>query len=215
MEEQTQNHIHAALRHATTHNSTERLRAAFKKWNIVGFPRIHTDRCQRNLKLIMSHLAPRIGFKCWHTIFRRWATAKKNREKGQTCLLGCTEHEDSVEHYAKCRIPREWAATRLQLHYDHKNSLHMWTLTAHFPNEVELFKTAFMVYATYRATNHFRHNGTNTDPMKQKEETKEHLNQTIHIANLGERKYKLFEEHGSAKKKKSQTSKKTCNKEST
>ncbi len=103
----------------------------------------------------MSHLAPRIGFTCWHTILCRWTTASRTGRKGQSCHLGCTEYEDSVEHYAKCRIAREWAATRMQLHYDHRNSLHMWTLTAHFPTKTELFKTAFMIYATYRATNTF------------------------------------------------------------
>ena len=148
----------------------------------------------------MSHLAPRIGFTCWHTILRRWTTASRTGRKGQCCLLGCTDYEDSVEHYAKCRIAREWAATRMQLRYDHRNSLHMWTLTAHFP---------FMIYATYRATNHFRHNGTNTDPNKQKEETKEYLNQIIHTANLGQHRYKLFEEHNTTGKNKKQKGKKT------
>ena len=92
----------------------------------------------------------------------------------------------------------------MQLHYDHRNSLHVWSLTAHFSTKAELFKTAFMVYATYRATNHFRHNGTNTDPNKQKEETREYLKQNIHTANLGQHKYKLFEAHSTIKKNKKQ-----------
>ncbi len=112
-----------------------------------------------------------------------------------------------MEHYAKCLTAREWAATRMKLHYDDRNSLHMWTLTAHFPTKTELFKTAFMIFATYRATNHFRHNGTNTDPNKQKEETKEYLNQIIHTANLGQDRYKHFEKHNTTSKNKKQKGK--------
>ncbi len=145
----------------------------------------------------MPHLAPRVGFTCWHTILRRWCTATRLGKKGQTCVLGCTDYEDSVEHYAKRRIARERAATRLQLHYDHRNSLHMWTLTAYLTKE-ELFKTASMICATYRATNHFRHAGTNTDPDKQRQETRENLNQIIHTANLGHHINKIFEEHGTS-----------------
>ena len=166
----TQSHIHNALRTASTYNTTEKLRAKLHKWKIPGFPRIHAARCQTNLKLVMSHLAPRLGLTCWHTVLKRWMTSKRMGKKGHSCLLGCTEYDDSLEHYTRCKIAREWAATRLQLYYDHRNSLHTWTLTAHFPCKEDLFKTAFMIYATYRATNHFRHYGTSTDPLKQQEE---------------------------------------------
>ena len=101
----------------------------------------------------------------------------------------------------------------MQLYYDHRNALHMWTLTAHFPSKEDLFKTAFVVYATYRATNHFRHYGTATDPNKQKEETTEFLNQIIHTANLGKHRYKLFGEHNTKDKQRNRSGKKTQGKD--
>ena len=186
MEKQTQRLIHEILRGQSTYNTLERIRNRFSKWNLTGWPTIHAQRCLNNLKHIMTNTAPRIGLTCWHTIHRRWCAARRfGTRTQQSCLMGCEQQDDSVEHYAHCRIIREWAQRRLQLHYHHENAKMVWTQTM-ATTPLDLVKAAYMIYAAYRATNHFRHNGVDLDHTKQKKTATEYLNQIIHEADKGQ-----------------------------
>jgi hypothetical protein len=109
--------------------------------------------------------------------------------------MGCDNQEDSIDHYAHCRVIRTWAQKRLDLHYDPLNSKHVWTQTLATTPE-NLHKQAHMIYAAYRATNHFRHAGTHTTSTTQQKLATEYLDQIIHEADKGNYKFSLKTPHG-------------------
>ena len=145
----------------------------------------------QNLQSIMSNLAPRVSLTCWHTVLRRWCTKGRFGQKHHShCTMGCDNQEDSIDHYAHCRVIRTWAQKRLGLHYDPLNSKHVWTQTLATTSE-NLHKQAHMIYAAYRATNHFRHAGTHTTSTTQQRLATEYLDQIIHEADEGNYKFPL------------------------
>ncbi len=96
--------------------------------------------------------------------------------------MGCTEYEDSLQHYARCPIIRNWAGRRLRLHFDPREATHIWALTAH-STRTPLLRSAFMVYATHRAANHFRRSGTLNDPTERNKEIDNYLIRITREAN--------------------------------
>ena len=76
---------------------------------------------------------------------------------------------------------------RLHLTYLPENAKHTWTLTIS-PTNDELGKIALMIYAAYRATNHYRHTHDQlyTD---RPQHAKQYLNQILHEAFRDKRKF--------------------------
>ena len=180
----TQRTIYRQLRQELFYNTEERLRQKLKFWRLDGRPRIQATRCLKNLRLLMKRMAPRVALTCWHTIFRRWTTARRFGKRNSECLMGCGRGEDDIDHYPFCRTIRSWAQARLQLKYTPDTAKQTWTFTLDTP-QAELCKTALLIYSAYRATNHFRHAGMEVHDSDQQQAAKEYLNQVLHEADHG------------------------------
>ena len=163
----------------------------------------------------MKNLAPRVSLTCWHTVLRRWCTKSRFGQRHHShCTMGCDNQEDSIDHYAHCRVIRTWAQQRLNLHYDPLNSKHVWTQTLATTQE-NLHKQAHMIYAAYRATNHFRHAGTHTQhpppnrDSPQNTWTRSSTKRTKETTNSPSRHRTARNHKGKQKKKTSKTTEKT------
>ena len=77
-------------------------------------------------------------------------------------MLGCQwPAEDSIEHYARCNAVREVASKLLRIDNGHEYDLQRFMIAEKGdPEDSTLICRAVLVYATYMATNHFRHGYT-------------------------------------------------------
>ena len=81
------------------------------------------------------------------------------------CLLGCSEGEDSIEHYCRCFRSRKFASEVLRIEVEPEYALNVWMLNFKDPLELhELWAIATWVYVIYTVTNTFR--ATNTWPQE-------------------------------------------------
>jgi hypothetical protein len=115
-----------------------------------------------NLNLLNQLVAPRVVAACFSTIWNRWTTARRFQRRSHhsnACQLGCGgDAEDSIEHYARCWRVRQVGRKQFRLRPDDQISLHTFLLcNPHIETQQQLIASALLVYAAYRATNHFRH----------------------------------------------------------
>ena len=75
-------------------------------------------------------------------------------------MLGCQGlAEDSVEHYSRCLAVRTVAARFLRIEAGRNYDLQRFLIAEKGdPDDAALICRSELVYATYMATNHFRHN---------------------------------------------------------
>jgi hypothetical protein len=105
---------------------------------------------------------PRVFSAVISTIFNRWTTARRFQQRdavANRCVLGCAEGaEDSIEHYCRCPFTKQLGARWLGLDPSAQVNLHTFTLcNPHIATCEELVTSALLIYALYRATNHYRH----------------------------------------------------------
>ena len=118
-------------------------------------------KCLHNLHVLSSLVAPRVASACFSTIWNRWTTRRRFQQrtsKHNQCQLGCGgDAEDSIEHYSRCARVRNFGARVLKFQSEHI-SLHTFLLCdPRICTEEELTKSALLIYATYRAFNHYKH----------------------------------------------------------
>ena len=77
------------------------------------------------------------------------------------CMLGCGgEAEDSLEHYAYCKVVHAAARKFLRIHVDIKDAKDWFFLNGSNEEDEDCLRgLALLHYTTYNATNHYRHNG--------------------------------------------------------
>ena len=82
-----------------------RMRHKLERWNLQGRPRVTTSRCLRALQVLRSSTQPRIGAAFLRTLWNGWPTKRRFQQYGP-CLFCCdaTIQEDSIEHYACCKV---------------------------------------------------------------------------------------------------------------
>ena len=122
-------------------------------------------RTLHNMYLLSTLVPPRVSAAVFSTIWNRWATdrrfQKRTLDGAGRCRLGCGGRyaEDSIEHYGHCETIREVGIR--QLHLDPDGQLNLRTFMQCNPRirtKEQLTAAALLVYAAYRAFNHYRHN---------------------------------------------------------
>ena len=139
----------------------ERLRHKLSRWNLPGYPRIVAARVLARLQGLRNCVAPRVHVAVLSTLFNRWATGRRFQRRDLSgCMLGCGG-EDSVEHYLRCNIGRDFAARRLGLFIAPEDAWSVLMLAAGrdqiSDDPALLIRIALFHYTLYRATNALRH----------------------------------------------------------
>ena len=104
--------------------------------------------------------------------------------------MGCSTHEDSLDHYAHCKLIRKRAQQKLNLHINPLESKETWSLTKDLA-EKELQKVAYMIYASYRTTNYMRQTCKKLEQEDKEKRAKQYWQQIIHEADKGSHKFCL------------------------
>jgi hypothetical protein len=115
-----------------------------------------------NLHLLGQLATPRVVAACFSALWNRWTKARRfqrRAHKDNRCQLGCSGHaEDSIEHYARCGQIRQLGTRFLRLKAPEQLSVHTFMLcNPNIRTQQELTVSAILIYAAYRATNHYRH----------------------------------------------------------
>ena len=167
------------------YDAEERVRNKQKRWYLndqgrhlgsrligkSGTPAWQAQRTLHNLRLLNTLAPPRVFAACLSTLFNRWTTARRFQQRNSDanrCVLGCATNtgdqpEDSIEHYCRCRFARDLGSRYLHLDPSTQINMHTFMLcNAQITTCEELVASAILIYAMYRATNHYRHNGDQT-----------------------------------------------------
>jgi hypothetical protein len=165
-------------------DAEERIRNKLVRWSLPGVPRINADRTLRRLRGLRSLVPPRVFAAVFSTLFNRWCTARRFQRRASLdnrCVLGCSGRaEDSIEHYARCQILRDFARRGLNLHFGDDGALADWMMTTSSSDQSNVDKRTLMavlVYSAYRATNEARAKGRVNE-----ETAKQMLGQYVHEA---------------------------------
>jgi hypothetical protein len=162
-------------------NAEFRVREKMERW-VLGDPLRHMSmqltvknltpawtsrKTLHNLHLLNQLVTPRVVAACFSTLWNRWTTARRYQRRSHysnVCQLGCGGGaEDSIEHYARCSQVRLVGGRQFRLRPDDQVSLHTFVLcNPHIETQQQLIAAALLVYATYRATNLFRHSSIPT-----------------------------------------------------
>eukprot|EP00435_Cladocopium_sp_Y103_P073895 s11_g45.t1 len=86
-----------------------RLQDKFERWRLSERGNIACRRALRCLQHISKHSRPAVVIAILRVWFNGWPTARRMRnmlpcETTQRCKLGCQHCDDSIEHYACCRV---------------------------------------------------------------------------------------------------------------
>ena len=95
-----------------------RMRHKLVRWKLTGLKGTTAWRCILYLDRLRSKIPPRVSAAWLRTLWNGWTTARRFQQGSSACLLGCgsrISNEDSIEHYADCRVFRRVAHTFLRL----------------------------------------------------------------------------------------------------
>ena len=164
--------VYAKLHTAAAPNAQDRFRHKLARWklddpNQPAFtylsvtqrtPNWQARSAQQRLRQLAGLVAPRVHAAVFGSIWNRWCTRRRFQLRGTCRLCQAVHSEDSIEHYAFCKVVRELAARRLRLDAFLHVNLHTFTCTNPLLNSKELLtRAALLIYATYRALNYQRH----------------------------------------------------------
>ena len=169
-------------------NGCNRLREKLTRWteckgNAIGSgipgnigevaPRIH-----RNLMTLHKFLPPRMCAAVLRLLFNGWSTHRRFQNRGldtNRCMLGCPgEAEDSIEHYCRCPAVKHIQMTKLRVDVSSELALSFWSLNM-CGDEDSLTAAAMSIYATYMATNHYRHSRRASSTERAQDAMKQYL----------------------------------------
>ena len=102
---------------------------------------------------------PRVCTSLLRTWCNGWVTARRMQRVGQ-CVLGCSG-EDSIEHYARCRIFRNFGASKLQLE-EGDGQLEGFLCLHREPPAIRN-RRALALYSLYKLHGSIRHGATRPD----------------------------------------------------
>ena len=135
-------------------------REKLSRWGLRD--RRQADRSLARLRSLGSEVPPRVMAATIGCIWNRWPTARRLQRRGYPCLLGCGVGEDSIQHYACCRLTRDAACRWLGIRYRFSGPFEHWMLAA--PTCVEIEGTpkwwghiALLLYSVQRVTISLRH----------------------------------------------------------
>ena len=111
-----QSGITKLIRIRTLGTSSIHLRRRLDRWDLVTLPGHRVLRATEFLRLLGDTSSPRIQAAYLRTICNGWCTKRRFQNSGG-CSFGCGGGEDSIEHFAHCRLIREWFFKCLQLNW--------------------------------------------------------------------------------------------------
>ena len=99
---------HAIKATLAPYNAEERLRHKIKRWKIDGPPTKLVKQISRSISVIGGSCRPCVISGFFRTLWNGWPTSARMRTMAgaqgtQSCVLGCEDAEDRIEHYLLCR----------------------------------------------------------------------------------------------------------------
>jgi hypothetical protein len=77
------------------------LRRRLDRWNIPTLPGHRCSKALKALAVLGNQVPPRVVATVIRCLCNGWITARRFQRSG-SCILGCVDAEDSIEHYALC-----------------------------------------------------------------------------------------------------------------
>jgi hypothetical protein len=101
-----------------TPNFNNRIRYKMHRWQLNVPPHRLADKIHRRLLQLRRLVSPRVLTSVWKLLWNGWITGRRFQNRSTTfCLFRCSDTaEDSIEHYVRCPIIREFARRKLNLH---------------------------------------------------------------------------------------------------
>jgi hypothetical protein len=101
-----------------TPNFNNRIRDKMHRWQLNVPPHRLADKIHRRLLQLRRLVSPRVLTSVWKLLWNGWITGRRFQNRSTTfCLFRCSDTaEDSIEHYVRCPIIREFARRKLNLH---------------------------------------------------------------------------------------------------
>ena len=155
-----QREIRSRIQNRFRPDAEMRMRKKLERWRFGGNPRILATRALRKRADLKDLVPPRVVAAVFSAMWNRWPTARRFQERSSPdnrCVLGCPgKAEDSLEHYARCRVLLDVASRQLNLRFKDDDALPFWMLVAddrlmHKAAEM-LTRIAVLVYAAYWTT---------------------------------------------------------------
>ena len=160
-----------------------RLRHRLERWRLVGFPARHARCAASHLLRAKKLLPPRVRAAMLSTILNRWTTDRRMRAVRHTrgaCVLGCSPTaDDSVEHYVRCPVGRQWSQQAFAGELDGHDLAHH--VLAAPMTDYRLSLQGVTTYVLYRTVHHVRRRGFVTEAQRA-EFVRHYMSQQLHEA---------------------------------
>ena len=135
-----------------------RMRAKLDRWGLPGLPGRTAPRVVKALQSIKNWVPPRVCSAVLRSMWNGWCTKRRFQQSGG-CLFGCGAFlgQDSIEHYAHCKITT--SVLRRLLHYEgniHKGQLMALGSNLAAQSDIDIIKFALWNYVIYSTHNHLR-----------------------------------------------------------
>ena len=132
------------------------MRDRIVRWRLPGPLLRVARRILRHLAALRDEAPPRLAAAALSTVWNRWCTERRFQRVGP-CVLGCAGQEDSVEHYARCPIVREFGTQFVRLRIPAQHGIEYFTFAHSVLGDVSvLVRTAIIVYSARRVTEQIR-----------------------------------------------------------
>ena len=128
------------------------LRRRLDRWAMPLLPGHRVQRAIACMKCAATSCPPRVCAALLRTWCNGWVTARRMQRVGQ-CVLGCPG-EDSIEHYARCRIFNDFGASKLQL--EGGNQMECFLCLHKEPPAIRK-RRALALYSLYKLHGSIRH----------------------------------------------------------
>ena len=122
---------------------------------------------------------PRVAAAVWGLVWNRWCTSRRFQQKSP-CVLGCSDSEDSIEHYLGCKIAKEAGRRMLKIDEGFARRKQLMLATTRFKNDDEQTCWAILTYGIYMVTNEHRgQQGKTAEPEELIQEIMQHVRQAV------------------------------------
>ena len=147
------------LKRTTAINKVSRMRFKLERWALGGRPGDTASRFLRAQEVIKQYLPPKVSSAVLRASWNGWCTERRFQRHG-TCVFRCGSfmEEDSIEHYAGCRVCVAFLRQRLY-YLEPLTRGHLVVLGTNvgMSRDEDLVKLALWVYTLYKTFNHLRY----------------------------------------------------------
>jgi hypothetical protein len=126
-----------------------------RRWKLDGNRHHVRNNLINNLQRLGKVVAPRVASAMWGLVWNRWCTARRFQSRA-SCLLGCGQGDDSIEHYIGCCVGRDVGTRLLRVDGDYQYRKLSLLGVRRYTDDNEQSCWAILAYGLYMATNHKR-----------------------------------------------------------